>query len=129
MMAVKIPEGADPVESLRKVIKEEGLKGGLIAGIGGFKWAKVGVYTGRNYDVQLVVAKEGRVLEVASLLGNFLTTPEGEVSIHIHVTLARDHGEVYAGHLVKAEVKPFLEVFLSEASNDVAEVFSHRVKK
>ena len=129
MIAVKIPEGNDPIPYLSTIIKNKGLRGGKILGIGGFKWAKVGIYNGKTYDVQLIVGREGHVLEVASLMGNYILLPDGEVSIHIHVTLGRDHGEVYAGHLVKAEVSPFLEVFLEEAKNNVAEVFTHRVKK
>ena len=129
MIAVKVPEGNDPAQYLSTIIKEKGLNGGKIVGIGGFKWAKVGIYNGKTYDVQLIMAREGHVLEVASLIGNYLLLPDGEASIHIHVTLGRDHGEVYAGHLVKAEVTPFLEVFLEESSNNPAEVFKHRVKK
>ncbi len=129
MLAVKVPEGADPAEYLSSIIKEKSLKGGAIVGIGGFRWAKVGIYTGRDYDVELVLPQEDHVLEVASLMGNYLLRPDGKVSVHLHVTLGKDFGEVYAGHLVKAEVSPFLEVFLLEASNDLTEVFNHRVSK
>ncbi len=129
MKAIKIPEGSDPIEYLRKVIKESGYRGGLIVGIGGMKWAKVGIFNGKTYHVELIVAKEDRILEVAPLVGNFFIRPDGDVDIHVHINLGRDHGEVYAGHLVKAEVFPFLEVFLLESENEVSEVFSHRLKK
>ncbi len=129
MKAVKVPAGSDPIEHLKQTIKSLNLSGGLIVGIGGFKWAKLGIYDGRTYHVELIVAKEEKILEVAPLIGNYLITPDGEVSIHLHVTLGRDHGEVYVGHLIKAETHPFLEVFLIEAENNIAEIFNHRVGK
>jgi len=125
VVPVKVPEGADPHEFLREFISKEGLSGGLIIGIGGFEKATIGVFRGDTYDVMEVEAFPGHVLEVASLTGNYVST-DGAVSTHIHVVLARSHGETYAGHLVRARVKPFLELFLIEYG-DLTRVFDHRV--
>ena len=114
MIAVKIPGGVDPLKYLSTAIKQKGLSNGKVIGAGGFRWAKLGIFNGKTYDVQLIVAKEGRVLEVASLIGSYSLLPNGDVSLHIHVTVGRDHGEVYAGRLMKAVVDPSLVVFLEE---------------
>ena len=74
----------------------------------------MGILNGKTYDIQLIVSKEEHVLEVAEFIGSFVKEKRGNISIHIHVTLGRDHGEVYAGYLSKAEVDPFLEVFILE---------------
>ncbi len=123
-MVVKVPEGEDPVSFFRSKISELGLSGGLIIAIGGFEWAEVGIYKGDGYEVRRVEAEEGKVLEVAPLVGNYVVFG-GEVSVHLHVNLGKRHGEVLAGHLLEAKVKPFLEAFLVEAEG-VHEAFAHR---
>ncbi len=125
IIPVKVPEGADPHEFLRDFISKEGLVGGVIIGIGGFEKATIGVFRGDSYDTMEIGAFPDHVLEVASLTGNYVVTKDG-VSTHIHVVLARSHGEIYAGHLVKARVRPFLELFLIE-HGDLTKIFDHRV--
>lgn len=125
IIPVKVPEGEDPHKFLRGFISREGLVGGLIIGIGGLNNATIGVFRGDSYDTMNIEAFPGHVLEVASLTGNYVVTEEG-VSTHIHVVLARSHGETYAGHLVKGRVRPFLELFLIEYG-DLTKVFDHRV--
>jgi len=129
MIAIEIPEGSNPYQYLSEMIKGRGLSGGMILGFGGLKWAKIGIFNGRNYDVQLIMAREGHALEVASLIGNYLLPEKGDVSINLYVTLSRDHGEVYSGYLVKAEVKPFLDVFLEEVGSNLFDVFKYRAGK
>ncbi len=127
VIALKVPGGADPVEFLRMKIKELGLKQGSITGVGGFKWVDVGVLRREGgYDVKRMEASDKHFVEVAPVVGNYVTLPNGEVSVHLHVTVGREHGLTWCGHLVKAETWPFLELFLYEADNDVLAEFPHR---
>jgi uncharacterized protein len=53
-------------------------------------------------------------VEVLSLVGD-ITLSEGESNIHAHVVLAKRDGSTCGGHLVEAEVRPTLEVILTES--------------
>ncbi len=130
VIAVKVPEGEDPIKYLSSQIKRLGLKHGSISGIGGFEWVKIGVLTrDGTYDVKELKASSKYFVEAAPLIGNYLTTPDGGVSIHIHAVVGREHGLTWCGHLVSGKVKPHLEVFLHEADNDVEEIFTHRIHR
>ena len=126
IIPIKVPKGADPINYLGDKIRNDGLIGGFILGIGAFEKVKVGVYKEDTYDIAEVYSRDGHVIEVTSLLGNYLRVGD-IVSIHIHVNLARSHNEFYGGHLIEAVVNPFLEVLLIEVG-DLSKIFTHRVK-
>ncbi len=126
IIPVKVPEGANPLDYLTDKIRSEGLVGGFILGIGAFKKAKIGIYKDGTYDVLEVSGKDDYMLEVTSLLGNYMKVGNN-ISIHLHVNLTRSHNEAYGGHLVEAEVGALLEVALIEVG-DLSKVFTHRVK-
>jgi predicted DNA-binding protein with PD1-like motif len=128
VLAVKVPKGRDPHEFLRQKARELGVKNALIIGIGGFRKAEIGVFRGDGYDTLIIESKPPHILEVANLTGNLIDLGD-DISTHIHVTLGRSHSELFAGHLIKAEVDPFLELFLIESSSDLKEVFDHRLMK
>ncbi|MCD6428051.1 MAG: DNA-binding protein [Desulfurococcales archaeon] len=126
IVPIKIPRGADPINYLDDKIRSSNLIGGFIIGIGAFEKVRVGIYRGSTYDVTEIHSRDGYVIEVTSLLGNYLRVGDS-VNIHIHVNLARSHNEFYGGHLIEAIVNPFLEVLLIEVG-DLSKVFTHRVK-
>jgi uncharacterized protein len=51
---------------------------------------------------------------VASLNGDIAEGPDGKPLLHIHTVLGRADGSAIAGHLARAEVRPTLEVVLTE---------------
>lgn len=123
---VRVPERATVHEYLRDYILANGLKGGIILGIGGFEYAQIGFLNvvSRSYTVKELKGVE-EILEVAPIVGNYIVKPDGTVSIHIHVNISTAEGAI-AGHLLKAIVNPFLELFLIEVGESVREVFTHR---
>lgn len=125
--AVKLEEGSTLPEALEQLILKEGLKGGLIAGIGGFRKTEIGYYNPltSEFTREVLEAPEDEILEVLTLLGNYMVRSDGSVSIHTHVTLGVKNIGVKGGHLLKAEVRPYLELFLIEIG-DLRHVFPHR---
>lgn len=123
---VKIPEKNIVHNFLKEYIASRGLKGGIILGIGGLEYAEIGYFdpASRKYVTREIKASE-TVLEVSSMIGNYLVKQDGNVSVHIHVTLATLNN-AHAGHLVKGVANPFIEAFLIELGNDVEKVFTHR---
>src|SRR5262249_19709123 len=45
-------------------------------------------------------------LEVASLIGDVASSPDGKPALHIHAVLGRSDGTARAGHLMEARVRP-----------------------
>ncbi len=116
-------------ETLLSLFSEE-LPGysGVIAGIGGLRRLRIGVFRGDGYDTMEVEPLPGHVLEVLSLQGSIISRGDS-LSPHLHIVAARSHGEVYAGHLVEAEVEPFLEIYITlfkDTPTNLREVFPHR---
>ncbi|MEB3773380.1 MAG: DUF296 domain-containing protein [Desulfurococcales archaeon] len=131
VLLVKVREGSKPHQFISEVLEGQGIRLAWINGIGGFKWARIGYFdpSRRVYETVDVEAPEGRVIEVASLLGNSVQGPDGTHYVHIHVSLGVDQGRTIAGHLVDAEVEPFLEVLVMEVVGGLEEarrLFSHR---
>ncbi|MEM1879087.1 MAG: DNA-binding protein [Desulfurococcaceae archaeon] len=113
----RIPEGSDVHGFLRDFIVQNKLRRGLIIGIGGLEYAEVGYFNPVTKSYSSVVVKaDDTVVEVGSLLGNYVVDENGNVRIHVHVSLSKP-GETYSGHLIKGVAKPFLEVYLLEAEN------------
>ncbi len=116
LVKFRIPEGRDVHQFLEEEIKRLGLRNGAITGIGGLSEAIIGIYDGEKYHEIPIRPREPFIIEIGSLLGNYSHDNKG-LRIHIHVVLATytEKGyKVYAGHLIKSRVKPFVEIELYE---------------
>ncbi len=116
LVKIRIPEGRDVHRFLEEEIKRLGLRSGTITGIGGLEEAIIGVYNDGKYHEIKIRPCEPFIIEVGSLLGNYSYDGKG-LRIHIHVVLAtytEEGYKVYAGHLIKSRVKPFIEIGLYE---------------
>lgn len=124
---LKVEEGSEVKSAIESYVYSRNLRGGVILGIGGFAEAQIGYFNpaAGAYWIEDVYPEDGRVLEVASLSGNYLVRSDGRVSVHLHVVLS-DGAKVRAGHLLKGIARPFLEVFLIEIGDEVRGAFIHR---
>jgi len=126
---VKVEEGENPLTAIVEAAEKLEVGFAMIQGIGGFENARIGVFHGTGYTAYDVKPEPGHILEVASLSGNVIIGPDGKHYPHLHVVLAARGDKVYAGHLLEARVKPFLEVFLlqaGEAPLSIIQLFRHR---
>ena len=57
----------------------------------------------------------GEQAEVLSLVGNVAAKEDGEPQVHAHAVLGLRDGTTRGGHLLKARVRPTLEVVLTES--------------
>jgi uncharacterized protein len=73
--------------------------------LGYFDWGKKD-YVGRDFAEQV---------EVASLTGDVALGPDGAPAVHVHCVLGRRDYSAVAGHLLKATVRPTLELVLTES--------------
>ena len=131
IIMVKVPAGEKIPEYLVKILRVYDIPAACITGIGGFKRAKIGFYkpTLKEYDIEEIEAEPGYILEVLSLKGNTVRGPDGQQYPHLHVVLAKHGGEAVGGHLIEAEVEPFLELMIVAVQGPLEplhEMFSHR---
>jgi predicted DNA-binding protein with PD1-like motif len=105
--------GEEAVEALTRFAREQNIAGAHFSGIGGFRVATLGFF-----DLYLKEYRRNHVreqVEVMSFLGN-ISRYEGETRVHAHVVLGKPDGEAIGGHLISGEVRPTLELFVTETA-------------
>ncbi len=113
---VRLDTGDEVISTLSSRLRELGVKGAAIMGIGGVSRARVGVF-----DPSAGKYREREVEgfhEVVSLMGNASVREDGSTFLHLHVSLASESGSV-AGHLLEAVVEPTLEVFVFSLDSEI----------
>ena len=113
---VRVDRGEEIVASLREFCEKAGVTLGSIVGIGATDKATIGLF---DVEKKEYFSKEltGNH-EIAALVGN-ITTKDGEVYLHLHVTLGdRDH-KASAGHLNSAVVSATFEAVVHAADGTV----------
>jgi hypothetical protein len=98
---------------LKSFAAEAKLTAASFSAIGALQNAELG-YFDWEQKRYLPIPVEGQV-EVASLTGDIAQSPDGNPAIHIHVVLGKRDGSAVAGHLVRATVRPTLEIILVES--------------
>jgi len=126
----KLEKGEKLPEAMAELARQIGAKLLLVTAIGGFSKARLAVfeYTTNTYHYVDVTPLENHVLEVIALNGNIVCRGN-ECKPHLHAIVARKPGQPVAGHLVEAEVNPFLEVFLVDPrvpGNEAVQILQHR---
>jgi predicted DNA-binding protein with PD1-like motif len=111
---IRLDEGTEIVSELKKSC--QGMKGGIVKGIGGLDRAKIAVYNPERgeYDVREVIGFH----EIASLLGNLSIKKDGERFLHLHVVLGSWRG-VIAGHLIEGYVRGTAEIAVFELDGEL----------
>ncbi|MCE4606431.1 MAG: DUF296 domain-containing protein [Desulfurococcales archaeon] len=128
---LKLPEEYHPHKGIEELLESQGVESAWINGIGGFSWARIGVFdpNKKTYDTVSVEPEPGHVLEVVSLIGNSIHGDDGKYYTHLHVSIAKNPAKPFAGHLIDATVTPFLEVMIAELVGDtkgMRNMFRHR---
>jgi len=110
----RLKSGDKVHEEILRIAREEKYKTARVEAIGGFASAKIAYFNHdtRRYEEHLFEEN----LEVTSMLGN-ITLMDGVPYLHLHSNLGRRDMSVIGGHLVSAEVHPFLEVVITPTTN------------
>lgn len=104
--------GDEVASGLSEFARREKLSAGQFSAIGAFQSAVLGYFNYDEKDYDRIELNEQ--VEVLSLLGD-VTLHHGEPKVHAHVVLGKRDGTAWGGHLLKAIVRPTLEVIVSEA--------------
>lgn len=105
--------GDEVMECLADFSRREGLGAAQITGIGAFSTAVLQYFDWDQKCYRDIPVDEQ--VEVASLIGDIGVDDNGEPALHIHLVLGRRSGAALAGHLKSGQVRPTLELVISEA--------------
>jgi predicted DNA-binding protein with PD1-like motif len=67
-----------------------------------------------EYGPYELLTMEGNIVP---LVGTFGTLRDGDLVIHLHVTLGTSYGNLFGGHLFKAPIFTTTEIFLAKIKN------------
>jgi hypothetical protein len=110
--AVAMETGDDAVKRLSVFIEEQEIEAASITAIGAFRRAVLGYFEWQSKQYKKIPIDEQ--VEVLSLLGD-VAVSEGKPTLHIHAVLGKSDGSVVGGHLLSGEVRPTLEVIVTQS--------------
>jgi len=117
---IRIPSNKEVVSEILAFCKKEGIFSAWIQGIGAVNSATLSSY---NLDTKKYQRNnvEG-VFELLNLTGN-IGTLNGEITAHLHCTLADQDMKTYGGHLDKAVVSITCEVLITKINFKIERKF------
>jgi uncharacterized protein len=119
--ALVFDPGDEPVSGLSEFAKQNHLGASHFTGIGGFQEAVLGYFELEKKDYKKIPVDEQ--VEVLSLVGD-IALEKGEPKVHAHVVVGTSNGSTYGGHLLKARVRPTLELVLTESPKHLHRQFN-----
>lgn len=109
--ALAFETGDAVVDELMRFARAHDLSASRLTAIGAFSEATLGFFDLDTNEYEEIPVEEQ--VEVLALVGN-IAQHEGEPRLHAHATLGRRDGRTVGGHLIRAMVRPTLEVMLTE---------------
>lgn len=109
-----VRKGQELFQTLSGYLTKNGVKTGLLTGLGACSRAELGYYRHDKRDYERIVLDKN--LEIACLTGN-ISILDGKPFVHIHTTLSDERFNVYGGHLFSALADPLIEVAIMETNS------------
>lgn len=115
-----LDSGDEAMASLGALAAAEGLTAAHLTALGAFRSAELLFFDWETRDYLPIPVPEQT--EVASMIGDIAIGPDGEPALHVHAVLGRRDGTALAGHLARGEVRPTLEVVITETPDHLRRV-------
>lgn len=112
-VALVFDSGDAVMQELRQWCREQAITAAGFTAIGAFADATVGWFDWETKQYREIPVEEQ--VEVLSLAGDIAVGPDGDAAAHAHVVLGTRDGSTRGGHLIRAHVRPTLELILDEA--------------
>jgi predicted DNA-binding protein with PD1-like motif len=110
--AIALETNDEAVAGLAEFVRDQAVEAASITAIGAFKRAVLGYFEWQSKQYKKIPVDEQ--VEVLSLIGD-VAVAEGKPTLHIHAVLGKSDGSVVGGHLLSAEVRPTLEVIITQS--------------
>jgi hypothetical protein len=104
--------GDEAMEGLNGFAREHSLSAAQFTGIGAFSDVVLGYFDWKKKEYEPIRIDEQ--VEVVALIGD-VALEKDEPAVHVHVVVAGADGAARGGHLLKAHVRPTLEIVLTES--------------
>lgn len=104
--------GDEILHELERFAVREGLTGSSFTAIGALSDVRMAWLNWETKEYETAAAFDEQV-EVLSLLGD-VACYEGKPAVHAHIVVGRRDGTAHGGHLMRAHVRPTLELVLTE---------------
>jgi uncharacterized protein len=111
--AVVFDTDDDVLEELLAWARSQRLSSASFTGIGAFRSVTLGFFDLETRDYIRIPIDDQ--VEVLALTGN-VALADGEPKVHAHVVVGRRDGTAEGGHLMKARVRPTLELVVVESA-------------
>ena len=121
---VRIDKGEEIIDSLRTICKALDIKLGSIVGIGATDKITVGLMNTKTkkYQSKEFIGDH----EITSLIGN-ITTMNGEVYLHLHITICNVEHKAIGGHLSSAVISATFEGIIEIIEDQVSREYHEDV--
>jgi len=107
-------QGDELVGGLENFAKKNRIEAGQLSAVGAFSDITLACFDWKTKRYKKSVEIRQQV-QLLSLVGD-IVLEKGQPTVHCFVMVAKQDGVAYGGHLVRAHVRPGLEVILMEAS-------------
>jgi predicted DNA-binding protein with PD1-like motif len=104
-------------ETLLGFAREQQLSAASVTAIGAFSGATLGFFDWERKGYDRILVDEQ--VELLSLNGDISLAPDATPQLHLHVVLGKRDGTAHGGHLLEAEVRPTLEMVVTETPPDL----------
>lgn len=118
--ALVFDKGDEPMSGLTEFAKQNNLGASHFTGIGGFQNVVLGYFEMEKKDYKKIPVDEQ--VEVLSLVGD-IALEKDEPKIHAHVVVGTSDGSTRGGHLLKAHVRPTLELIVTASPEHLRRQF------
>lgn len=121
---IRLDPGEEVTAGIGEVCKAESVRLGVVSGIGAVDRAKVGLFKPDTKEYVGTVLE--KPYEVTALMGN-VSEMNGELYLHLHITLADVDHNAFGGHLNEAVVSATAEIWIDVVDGTVDRAFSDTV--
>lgn len=113
---ILVKRGEQIVEALTQFCKDHKIKCGHFYGLGALDEVELAHYIVDNKEYSS--KKFDGPMEITNLTGN-ITTMDGEVYIHAHITCGKQDMSIIGGHFKEGRVHAVLEIFLTQVDAEI----------
>ena len=123
-LVIRIDKGEEIIEKMLEVCKKENIKLANVNALGAVGEFEVGLFKTEEKKYYSSIHKGD--FEIVSLTGS-ITTKNGELYHHIHMSAGDSENKVYGGHLNYAKVSATCEMFIHVIEGTVERKFNDEI--
>lgn len=123
-IVIRIDKGEEIIEKMLEVCRKENVTLANVNALGAVGEFEVGLFNTAEKKYYSTIHKGD--FEIVSLTGS-ITTKDGELYHHIHMSAGNQENKVYGGHLNYAKVSATCEMFIHVMPGKVERKFSDEI--